>query len=161
MVSPGTPRARAVLVWPMLLAAAAVTIALDQLTKQVALATLADGPVDLIPGAVTFRLTFNPGGAFGLLQGLPGIFLPATLAVIVLILLWARKLEDQGQAVPLGMVLGGGIGNVLDRLLRDGGRVVDFVDLHVWPIFNVADSAIVIGVAAVLILSMRRPATER
>jgi signal peptidase II len=117
---------------------------------------LADGPVDLLGGTLTLRLTFNAGGAFGLLQGLPGFFLIATLVVVVAILLWVRRIEDYRWMVPLGMVLGGGLGNVLDRAVRDtGGRVVDFIDLHWWPVFNLADASIVIGVAVILLLSAR------
>jgi signal peptidase II len=56
------------------------------------------------------------------------------------------------------MVLGGGLGNLFDRVVRDtGGRVVDFIDLHVWPVFNVADSAIVLGVIGLLIVTARTP----
>ena len=141
-------------------AAAVVVVGLDQLTKELALARLSDGPVDLIDGALTLRLTFNSGGAFGLLQGLPGLFLIATVAVVVAILLWVRKINDPRWMIPLGMVLGGGVGNVLDRLVRNtGGRVVDFIDLHWWPVFNLADASIVIGVGLVLLLSARSTPT--
>lgn len=145
-----------------MLVAAGVVVALDQITKSMALSALEDGPVDLISGALSFRLTFNPGGAFGLFQGLPGFFLIATLVVIVLILVWAHKLEDQRWAIPLGMVLGGGVGNVIDRIIREtDGRVVDFIDFHWWPVFNLADASIVVGIAAILLLSSRsRPRSE-
>jgi signal peptidase II len=142
--------------YAFLLVAAGVVVALDQITKSLALTALQDGPIDLIGGAVTLNLTFNPGGAFGLMQGLPGFFLVATLVVIVLILVWAHKLDDQRWSIPLGMVLGGGIGNVIDRIVRDtDGRVVDFIDLHWWPVFNLADASIVLGVAVILLLSSR------
>jgi signal peptidase II len=136
---------------------AAAVIAIDQLTKNLALAGLADAPVELPGGFVTLRLTYNSGGAFGLLQGLPGFFLVATVVVIAVLLVWARKLKDPIWAIPLGMVLGGGIGNLIDRIIRDtGGRVVDFIDLHWWPVFNLADAAIVTGVAIIVLLSGRR-----
>lgn len=139
-----------------LLATAAAVVAADQLTKSWALGALADGPVTLIDGVLDLRLTFNPGGAFGILQGLPGFFLVATVAVAVLILVWVRRVEDARWIVPLGMVLGGGLGNLADRVLRDhGGRVVDFIDLHVWPVFNLADSAIVLGALLILLLGRR------
>jgi signal peptidase II len=135
---------------------AGAVIVLDQVTKELAMSGLADGPVDLLGGTLTLRLTFNAGGAFGLLQGLPEFFLIATLVVVVAILLWVRRIEDYRWMVPLGMVLGGGLGNVLDRVVRDtGGRVVDFIDLHWWPVFNLADASIVIGVAVILLLSAR------
>ena len=142
--------------YAFLLVAAGAVVALDQITKSLALTALQDGPIDLIGGAVTLNLTFNPGGAFGLMQGLPGFFLVATLVVIVLILVWAHKLDDQRWSIPLGLVLGGGIGNVIDRIVRDtDGRVVDFIDLHWWPVFNLADASIVVGVAVILLLSSR------
>lgn len=139
----------------MLLLVAGIVLGLDQITKELALSSLADGPIDIIEGVLTLRLTFNPGGAFGLLQGLPGFFLVATVLVIGVILLWVRRLDDLRSVIPLGLVLGGGIGNLADRLFRDtGGKVVDFVDLHVWPVFNLADSAIVAGVILILLLNL-------
>jgi signal peptidase II len=140
---------------------AAVVVALDQITKEIALRTLDDGPVDLIEGALTLRLTFNSGGAFGVGEGFPQLFLAATVGIVALILFWARNLEKRSWIVALGMVMGGGIGNVSDRLFRGhDGRVVDFVDLHVWPVFNVADSAIVAGVALIFLLGLRSDEQE-
>jgi signal peptidase II len=142
--------------YAFLLVTAGTVVALDQITKSLALSALRDGPIDLLGGALTLNLTFNPGGAFGILRGLPGFFLVATIVVIVLILVWAHKLDDQRWSIPLGMVLGGGIGNVIDRIFRDtDGRVVDFIDLHWWPVFNLADASIVIGVGIILLLSAR------
>lgn len=136
---------------------AAAVLALDQATKELALSTLDDGPVDIIEGILTLRLTLNSGGAFGLGRGLPGLFLAATIIVVVLILVAVRRVEDRSWAVPLGMVLGGGLGNVVDRVFRgEGGSVVDFIDLHVWPVFNIADAAIVIAVGVMLFLGARR-----
>lgn len=139
-----------------LLVPAALVVALDQIVKQWALEALAEGPVHLVPGAVTLRLTFNSGGAFGIFQGRPVVFLVAALAVSAGIVVGARRVTDPALIVPLGVILGGGLGNAVDRLARSySGRVVDFVDLHVWPVFNLADSAIVLGVLAVLVLGLR------
>ncbi len=139
-----------------ILVTASAVLALDQLTKQLALNSLEDGPIDLIAGVLTLRLTYNSGGAFGLGRGAPLLFLVATVGVSILILVWARKLTDIRWAIPFGLVLGGGLGNLADRVLRDlGGGVVDFIDLHVWPVFNVADSAIVVGVGLIALLSVR------
>jgi signal peptidase II len=140
----------------LLLLVAAVVVAVDQLTKEIALSTLADGPIHLIDGALSLSLHYNTGGAFGLLQGLPGFFLVATIFIAGLILVWARHMEGARHLIPLGLVLGGGLGNITDRVLREpGGRVVDFIDLHVWPVFNLADSAIVVGVIVLLIVTAR------
>lgn len=145
-----------------LLITGAIVVALDQLTKQWALGALADGHhIDVIEGVLRFRLVFNSGGAFGLFQSVPGLFLIATLGIIAAILIGAHKLEDQRWAAPLGMVLGGGFGNALDRLLRDtDGAVVDFIDLHVWPVFNIADMAIVCGALLILFLGWRESPAE-
>jgi len=139
-----------------LLTSAAAVLAVDQTTKEIALGTLDDGPVDLIEGVLTFRLTFNSGGAFGLGRDFPGVFLAATVIIILFILVAARRMEDRSWAVPLGLVLGGGLGNVADRVFRgEGGHVVDFIDLHFWPVFNVADSAIVVAVGIMLVLGAK------
>lgn len=144
----------------LLFPVAGAAVVLDQVTKELALDGLRDGPIELVPGAVTLRLAFNSGGVFGLGQGFPRFFLAATVIIIVAVLVWARGVEDARVVAALGLIVGGGAGNLVDRLVRDfGGRVVDFVDLHVWPVFNVADSCIVVGVTLVLLFGARaRPA---
>ena len=151
-----TRRARPLTLYAPLLLVAGVVLVLDQISKQLALDRLADAPIHLVEDAVSLRLTFNSGGAFSLLQGASSFFLVATIVIVVLILIWARRIEDISWAVGLGMVLGGGLGNLFDRVLRDtGGKVVDFVDLHVWPVFNLADAAISLGVIYILYLSFK------
>jgi signal peptidase II len=146
----------------VLLPVAALVLVLDQVTKQLAVNHLKDHSVDIIKGVLTLQLTLNSGGAFGILQGVPGLFLAATVLVIGLLVVWVRQLADPRMLVPLGMMLGGGLGNASDRIFRDlGGRVVDWIDLHVWPVFNLADSAIVIGVLLVIFMSTRKPAPEK
>ena len=133
-------------------------LGLDQLTKEIALRNLDEGGVDLIEGVLSLNLTFNSGGAFGIAQGLPGLFLLGSIVVAVLIAVWARKVDDRRWLIPLGMILGGGLGNLTDRLVRGfDGRVVDFIDFHFWPVFNVADMAIVFGIAFILLFGMREP----
>jgi signal peptidase II len=145
----------------VLVPAASLAAVLDQVTKQLALNGLQDGPIDLVPGAVTLRLAFNSGGVFGFGQGFPLFFLAATSVIIVVVLVWARGVEDARVAAALGLIVGGGTGNLWDRIVRDyGGRVVDFVDLHVWPVFNLADSCIVVGVILVLLFGARARPTE-
>ena len=149
--------------YPILFGVAAAVAGLDQLTKELALEGLADGPTDVLWGAVTLQVTYNSGGAFGVLQGIPGFFLVATVVVVAVIVVWARQLDERAWAVPLGLVLGGGVGNLIDRIFRDpGGRVVDFIDLHWWPVFNLADASIVVGVGVVLLVGVleRRPRAE-
>jgi signal peptidase II len=81
--------------------------------------------------------------------------------IIVAVVVIARRVDDPRWVIPLGCILGGGVGNLIDRLVREpGGRVVDFIDLQVWPLFNIADSAIVLGVVTLFWLSFRAPANE-
>ena len=134
---------------------AALVVLTDQVTKTLALETLSDGPVDVFGGFLTLRITINSGGAFGVLQGVPGFFLVATIGIVVAILVWARNVEQRPWLVALGLVLGGGLGNIVDRVLRDHGGVVDFFDLHWWPVFNIADAAIVTGVGLLLLLGTK------
>jgi signal peptidase II len=142
-------------VYPRLFLTAAAVLVLDQVTKEIALRTLTDGGADLIDGILSLNLTFNAGGAFGIAQGLPGLFLIGSILVAVVIAVWARQVDDPRWLIPLGMILGGGVGNLADRLFRGyDGRVVDFIDLHFWPVFNIADMAIVFGIALILLVGL-------
>jgi signal peptidase II len=132
----------------ILFGTAAAAFLLDRLTTVWAERALADAPVDLIPGVLTLRLTTNSGGAFSIGQSAPWLFAGATIAVSAVIVATAFRHRDPVVAVALGLVLGGALGNLADRALRGtglSGRVIDFVDLHAWPVFNVADAAIVAG----------------
>lgn len=140
-----------------LLAIATAVITVDQITKGLALDGLSDGPISLIRGVLALRLTFNPGGAFGILGNATWIFLIAGFAIATLIVVWVGRLDDPSLVVPLALVLGGGLGNLSDRLFRDlEGHVVDFIDLSFWPTFNVADIAISFGVILIVINGMRQ-----
>ena len=142
-------------------AVAAVVIALDQLTKAWAVNTLADGhDIDVI-WTLRFHLTFNGGMAFSQGRGLgPIIGVVALIVVVVLLASLRRHNHSAVAAVAVGLVVGGAAGNIVDRLFRSGdgflsGEVVDFIDLQWWPIFNVADAAVVIGGALLLLASLR------
>ena len=139
-----------------LLGLAAAIVVVDQVTKQLALDNLQDSALALIPRVLALRLAYNPGGAFGILQSAPWLFLIAGFVIVAVILVWAGRLEEPWLITPLALVLGGGLGNLIDRLFRDlDGRVVDFIDLSFWPTFNVADMAIVSGVILIAFSSMR------
>jgi len=143
---------------------AAAVLALDRITKVLAERSLQDGPVELIPGVLDLRYTTNPGGAFGLFGGIPWLFVAISAAVIIAIVLASRQLPATASAVGLGLVLGGAMGNLIDRAIRGpgfSGEVVDFIDLQVWPIFNLADSAIVVGAAVLLLSGFRRQPAPR
>jgi signal peptidase II len=141
----------------LLFAAAGGAYLLDRLTKVWAEHTLPGAPVDLIPGVLTLRFTTNSGGAFSLGRSAPWLFAGATIIVSGAIMATAFRHRNLLAAFALGLILGGALGNLTDRIVRGPGltgRVVDFVDLHVWPIFNVADTAIVVG-AILLAISAR------
>jgi signal peptidase II len=145
--------------------AAAVVVGLDQLTKQLALWGLDDGPVELV-GSARLVLAFNDGAAFSALSGkTTGIALVAALVSVGLVVLGLRAAQ-RGVAAGYGVLLGGAVGNLVDRVLRDGsgllgGRVVDFVDLGWWPVFNVADVALWVGIGILLVVSLREERRER
>jgi signal peptidase II len=140
----------------VLFAVAGVVWALDRASKiWVERALAGRPPVTVIPGVLDLRFTTNPGGAFSLGQRTPWIFVGASILVSVAIVVTAFRQTSVGTSVALGLILGGATGNLTDRMLRAprfSGHVVDFVDFHVWPIFNLADSAIVVG-AVVLAVS--------
>jgi signal peptidase II len=121
---------------------------LDRVTKLWAERRLPGDPIDVIPGVLSFRFATNPGGAFSLGQDIPWFFVGASVIVSVLIVVTAFRHTNPVTAVALGLVLGGALGNLTDRYARGEGftgHVVDFIDLQIWPVFNVADSAIVVG----------------
>ena len=139
---------------------AAVTIVLDQLTKWLVMYLVMDPPrvIQVLP---FFNLTvvWNRGVSFGMFGGgvvPPAVFVAMSAAIAVALLIWLRKAETFWTQVAIGLVIGGAIGNVVDRLVY--GAVFDFLDFHVagwhWPAFNVADSAICIGVVLLLVESL-------
>lgn len=144
----------------VLLGVAAFVVAVDQLTKWWALEALHDQDIDLF-WTLRLHLVHNTGAAFGLGQGLEVVI--ATVALLfVIVVAWAswggRRLSLP--PVLLGMILGGAIGNLADRAVRAGdgflgGAVVDFIDLQWWPVFNAADSAIVVA-GVILVLTAPR-----
>jgi len=123
-------------------------VALDQLTKAWAMHNLADGPVD-IAGPVRFALTRNTAGAFGLGGAVVPFLAVGALVLVVALVTRAEVIARPGLALAAGLVLGGALGNLVDRLARSPGllrgAVVDFIDLRWWPVFNLADAAITCG----------------
>lgn len=143
------------------LAAIALTVlVLDQGTKMWALEALTPGqPVDLVGSALRLNLIRNPGAAFSLGDGSTWLLTVLSVAILVGVLVAARRVGNLAWAVALGMLLGGAVGNLLDRLLREPGpgrgHVVDFIDYFGWFVGNVADIAIVLAAGVVMVLSYR------
>ena len=140
-------------------AIAAVVIVVDQITKALAVARLEDGPVELF-WTLRFRLLYNTGSAFSIGEGLGRWLAIVVLVVVALIIRYARTIEDRLTRLLLGGIVGGAVGNLIDRLFRaeDGflsGGVVDFIDLQWWPVFNIADMAVVCGAIGLMLHSLR------
>jgi signal peptidase II len=149
----------------LLLAVVAVAIlGLDILTKVLSVAELEGRPpVELLGGAVYLILVRNPGAAFSLATGYTWVLTLIAVAVVVVIVRISRKLRSTGWALALGLVLGGALGNLTDRLFRAPGplqgHVVDVVsvfapDGSVWPVFNLADSSIVCGGILLVLMAL-------
>jgi signal peptidase II len=146
-------------IWLLLIVAGVVLLA-DIISKQLVVAHLSNRlPVTVIPSVLDFELTRNAGAAFGLAAGATIIFSVVAAAVVVFIARASRRLASAGWAWALGLLLGGALGNLGDRLFRAPGplrgHVVDWIHLHHWPVFNLADSGIVIGGIVAVLLSMR------
>jgi len=144
----------------MLVTSAVLVYALDQLTKAWASANLLpDHPRQLVGSVLQLNLTRNPGAAFSILTGSTWILTAIACAVVVFILITARRLGSRGWALALGLLLGGSMGNLTDRMFRapgpGRGHVVDFLALPHFPIFNVGDSAIVTAAALIALLAFR------
>lgn len=143
-----------------LLGTGAVVVLLDQATKAIAVRMLHPGrSVEVIGGVLSWTLQRNPGAAFGLFQRLPVLFTILAFAISVGIVATVRRERDMPTTLALGLVLGGALGNLTDRLFRPPGpfrgHVIDFIDLRVWPTFNVADIAVVLGAILLAIASIR------
>jgi len=137
-----------------------VILILDQLTKYLAISRLEFGKqIEVLPGLFNLTLVYNPGAAFGIFSDMPDTLRRVTLAVVSLIALAViarlfikEAREDWLAQTALAAILAGAVGNIIDRFRYDA--VVDFLDFYWqeyhWPAFNVADSAISVGVVAVL-----------
>ncbi len=158
--------------WGIMLVPALVVIVLDQLTKAMVLERMQlHQSIPVVDGLFAFTYVRNTGAAFGILAGqLAGFRVPILLAVAalaLLVLLWFVRTipaERRGVIAACGGVLGGAIGNMIDRATY--GEVIDFLDVYVgayhWPAFNVADAAITIGVMVLCFDALRSaPEPER
>jgi len=146
-------------------ALAVAVLAADVVTKTLAVAYLSGEPaVRLLGGSVYLVLFRNPGAAFSLATGMTWVLTLVAVGVVVVILRAASRLRSVGWAIALGLLLGGALGNLGDRLFRAPGplqgHVVDFISLFapdgsVWPVFNIADASICTGAALLILLALR------
>lgn len=148
----------------LLFGVASVALLLDTVTKLAVVAYLEGGPpVRVLGGLIYLDVLRNPGAAFSLATGLTWLLALLALVVVGVIVWLAPKLRSTGWAIGLGLVLGGACGNLADRLFRAPGvlqgHVVDFLSVfgpngQYWPVFNLADSAIVCGGVLVVLMSL-------
>jgi signal peptidase II len=143
-----------------LLAVAVAIIGLDIASKVTVVATLTNrAPIRLLGGFLKLRVDRNPGAAFSFAPGLTILFSLIAIAVIVVILRSSRRIRSLAWAITLGLLLGGATGNLIDRIFRSPGlfrgSVVDWIQVPHWPVFNLADSAIVCGGILAVLLSAR------
>jgi signal peptidase II len=138
---------------------AALVLAADVASKLWVVETLRDREIDLLGDVLVIRQIRNPGAAFGMAQGATAVFTVVAVAVVAVIVRTAKQLRSTGWAAALGLLLGGATGNLADRVFRSPsafrGHVVDFIDVGSFPLFNVADSAIVCGGALAVLLAVR------
>jgi signal peptidase II len=144
---------------PALIAVAAAVVAVDHLTKWLALRELTHRDIHVV-GSLRLHLVFNNGAAFGLGSKFAPLIALFAVAIVVGVLGMGRQLSGWVPRIAAAAIVGGAVGNLLDRLLRDGGGflggpVVDFVDLQWWPVFNVADMAITCGAVALALTAGR------
>ena len=143
----------------LLLSVAAVVLALDIVTKVLAVKLLTPGqPVPIIGDTVTWTLVRNSGAAFSMATGYTWMLTLIATGVVVGIFWMGRRLVSPWWAIGLGMILGGAMGNLVDRFFRSPGplrgHVVDFLSIGWWPVFNVADPSVVGGAILLVTLSV-------
>lgn len=149
---------------PLTLVVASAIVVVDQLTKWWAESVLDDRDIHLF-WTLQLNLSYNTGMAFGRGRGMGPIIGVLAMVIIVVMLLSLRRGASRLLDVSMGMVIGGAVGNLIDRLFRDPawlrGGVVDFIDFQWFPIFNVADMGITVGGALLLIASWRAGVAEQ
>lgn len=143
----------------LLLCVAVVVLALDSTTKVLAVELLTPGwPVSIIGDTVTWTLVRNSGAAFSMATGYTWVLTLIALLVVAGIMWMGRRLVSPWWAIGLGMILGGAMGNLVDRFFRSPGplrgHVVDFFSVGWWPVFNVADPSVVAGAILLVALSV-------
>lgn len=139
---------------PRILIVALFVVVCDQVSKALVVAQMYPGERIEIFSLLSLERTSNSGIAFGLAGHVPSLLLIlVAAAIVVVLLLLGTQMKWRGSSIAIGLILGGALGNLLDRIFR--GSVVDFIDLPHWPTFNLADVAITVGVALLILGSLR------
>ncbi|MEV2274887.1 signal peptidase II [Nocardiopsis sp. NPDC049922] len=159
MTTPDTVAARPRRYLILLLVAVAAVLA-DLATKQWVLSTFSEGEsVDVIGGLLQFTLVYNTGAAFSMGTDHTWVFTGIAIVVVGVIAYIGLRVRNVWWALTLGLMMGGAAGNLMDRLFRDPapfhGAVVDFIRVPYWPVFNIADSCVVVGACLVVLLTFK------
>jgi len=136
------------------------TLILDQLSKWLALEHLENGRVVELFWTLQLRLVRNAGVSFGKGNGLGQLISVVVVLVIIVLVKFALNSKDHRTLMLYGLIIGGALGNLADRIFRESsgflkGEVVDFIDFQWWPVFNIADSAVVIGCLLLAVNGLR------
>ena len=138
-----------------------VVVIIDQLVKLLILSSMTLGlSIPVCPGVFHITYIQNPGAAFGILVEQRWIFIVASVILLVVAVCFYQRLQKESPAIKYGtaLLLGGAMGNLIDRIWR--GQVIDFLDFRVWPVFNIADIAIVIGVGGIMYALLQQDGKE-
>ena len=139
---------------PRILIVALLVVVCDQVSKALVVAQMYPGERIEISSLLSLERTSNSGIAFGLAGHVPSLVLIlVAAAIVVVLLLLGTQMKWRGSSIAIGLILGGALGNLLDRIFR--GSVVDFIDLPHWPTFNLADVTITVGVVLLILGSLR------
>jgi signal peptidase II len=136
---------------------AAVIVALDLWSKRYAATHFKGNPVELLGGFMGFTYVENPGGAFGSFRGGGTVIAIAAMIVTIVVLVALARPRPRGEVIALGFVIGGAVGNLVDRFARgDGlvdGPVIDWINLWFIPTFNMADMSVTVGVVILVLVA--------
>ncbi|CAB5056342.1 LspA Lipoprotein signal peptidase [Candidatus Nanopelagicaceae bacterium] len=131
----------------------------DFVTKAWALQSLSTEPRKVIGSLLQFTLVYNSGAAFSFATGFTILFSLIALSVVIATIYFAPRITSRGWQLTIGLLLGGVLGNLTDRIFREpsflSGYVIDWIQIPHWPVFNIADCAICIAAAISFVLSMR------
>ncbi len=143
--------------WVLVGSVAVLVVALDQLSKSWAQSNLASRSISLF-GPLKLKLEYNTGFAFSLGRGHPYVIALFVLLALVALVYATLKVEKTTMLVGIALLAGGALGNFVDRIFRNnGGGVIDFIYLGFWPTFNIADAAVVLGVAVIALGLRHKP----
>lgn len=134
-----------------------IVTAIDQLVKALIRSYLPlNSSINVIGNILSFTHISNTGAAFSLLHGMNGLLVVISLVVMAGFLFWYSQIasKNKNMFLPFGLIVGGAASNIIDRVTQ--GFVTDFIDFHFWPAFNIADSAITVGVAVLIFYELKK-----